>query len=36
MKLVHKFPVNNDQFTTYVNELGNIAMDALTSEIELS
>ena len=33
---MHKCPANNDEFTTYVNELWNIAVDALTSQIELS
>ena len=32
---MHKCPANNDQLTTYVNELWKIAMDALTSQIEL-
>ena len=33
---MHKCPAINDQFTTYVSELWNIAMDTLTSQIELS
>ena len=33
---MHKCPANNVQFTTYVNEPWNIAMEALTSQIELS
>ena len=33
---MHKCPANNVQFTTYENELWNIAMEALTSQIELS
>ena len=28
---MHKCPANNDQFTTYVNEQWNIAMNALTT-----
>ena len=36
IELMHKIPPNNDLFTTYINELWNIATDALTSQIELS
>ena len=36
IEFMHKCPANNDQFTTYVNERWNIAIDAPTSQIELS
>ena len=36
IELMYKCPDNNDQFTTYVNELWKIVMNAFTSQIELS